>query len=92
MSLKSQYTRHSGEPSIQLSPRGGKSNRLLSLWERIEVRVCRNPAKIKARKADKVRFCPAREILTNWIPGLTEGQPVLSLSKGRNDESMVLMK
>ncbi len=36
--------RHSGQPSIQLSPRGGKSNCLLSLRERIEVRVGRNPA------------------------------------------------
>lgn len=42
--------RHSGRPSIQcplatLSPsEWGKSNCLLSLWERIEVRECRNPA------------------------------------------------
>ncbi|OIR08552.1 hypothetical protein GALL_93460 [mine drainage metagenome] len=39
--------RHSGRPSIQLSPRGGKSNCLLSLRERIEVRVGRNPANKK---------------------------------------------
>jgi hypothetical protein len=43
----SKNIRHSGQPSIQLSPRGGKGNCLLSLWERIEVRVGRNPVEEK---------------------------------------------
>ena len=43
MNPNTPFGRHTGQPSIQLSPRGGESNRLLSLWERIEVRVSRYP-------------------------------------------------
>jgi len=39
------FCRHSGQPSIQLSPKGGKSGLLIfRKRERIEVRGYRNPA------------------------------------------------
>jgi hypothetical protein len=68
--MESLNLRHSRRLSIQLSPTGGKSNRLLSLWERIEVRVSENPVKKQnlrsAQYQDFVALC-ANDLIS-WIP------------------------
>jgi len=85
MNLDNPLGRHTGQPSIQLSPRGGKSNRLLSLWERIEVRVSRYPAlKNSPRSGQDHDVVPlAWEIINHLDSGLRRNDVVFLMDNLR---------